>query len=205
VRQQVRTARGILLADGKYSKPRSYPDGSSVAGILILRSEAQFLGSNKRDARNLTNTIMNLESMLNPPFFKAYLSLLRTIKAPAEAKWILLYLIDRQTMKRWPVAYSIIGKDIGGVSPRTVRRMVDKLIKLGLVKIIDRKRDGMVYEVLLENAPDDQSQTTETLQSAADLSCKTESGQNDHSRVATVDTITDQWTPSQTQWTPSQT
>lgn len=139
----------------------------------------------------ISEGIMNLELMLTPPFFKAYLPLLRNIKAPAQAKWILLYLLDRQAMKRWPVAYSIIGQDVGGLSPSTVRRMVDKLIRLGLAKVIDRKRDGMVYQVQLESGQNDQSQTDEPSQFHGLLSCKSESGQIDHSRVATLDTITD--------------
>jgi hypothetical protein len=142
----------------------------------------------------ISEGIMNLELMLTPPFFKAYLPLLRNIKAPAQAKWILLYLLDRQAMKRWPVAHSIIGQDVGGLSPSTVRRMVDKLIGLGLVKVIDRKRDGMVYQVQLESGQNDQSQTDEPSQFHGLLSCKSESGQIDHSRVATLDTITDKQT-----------
>jgi Toprim-like len=109
--------------------------------------------------------------MILPPttqFFKAYTSILRdpNLRIPFQAKWILLYLMDREKCKRFPVAYSIIAKDIGGCSTRTARRMVEILIDHGLVTIVAQKQYGLIYHVRYEGGQSDRPENDDQPESA---------------------------------------
>jgi len=129
--------------------------------------------------------------MLQTPFFKASIPLLRdkSLKVSYQAKWVLLYLYDRQEMNRFPVAYSIIGQDLGGMPVMKVRRVIDELKSQGFIKVTARKSFGLVYQVSLVSVHSEQSQTT--TENALKPCQNTVIDPSEQSRLFIVNNITD--------------
>ena len=125
--------------------------------------------------------------MLPTPFFKASIPLLRdkSLRLTYQARWILLYLYDRQEMKNWPVAHSVIGKDLGGMPVMKVRRIIEELKAKGFVEVTGRKSAGMVYTVSLVSVHSDQSQDAQKPHQ------NPVSDHSEQSRVFTVNNISD--------------
>ena len=99
-----------------------------------------------RDRQNIQVSVVRQTTEVEP-FIMAYKNILRSTRLSTFDKWILLALIDRQKTGNWPVSYSQLGKDVGGIGRTSVFYSVTRLVKLGLVKQIKKLGNGNVYKV----------------------------------------------------------
>jgi hypothetical protein len=65
----------------------------------------------------------------------------------AATKWVLCILLDRAATGNWPVAYSVLGTEAGGLSVSVVKRAVRRLQRAGLIEAKKKGWYGITYEV----------------------------------------------------------